>query len=58
MTRNSKHGDWTKLTYYLRSRYPNVVTLTDEQIAEITGSTDIRQTDSFFPFDVTIQHGV
>jgi len=52
MSEEKKNGDWKKLYKYLAARYPKTVTLTDDEIAEITGSRDMRQSpNSYFPID-------
>ena len=57
MTSSRIYGDWRNtLPGYLRKQYPNPVTLTDDQLADITGSIDERESSPYFPIDA-IRHG-
>ena len=52
MTSSRIYGDWRNtLPGYLRKQYPNPVTLTDDQLADITGSIDERKSSPYFPID-------
>ena len=46
------YGDWSKLTDYLRRVNKDEIVLTDDELAQITGSVDKRNSpDAYFPID-------